>query len=366
MKFFDGHLDMALNALDHERDQRLRVAELRKREVNVTGGWGIATVSFDELRAGGCGVVLSTVIARSKPWVDPGRENQAKSGDWPDPTMAYSIAMGQLAYYRLLEEQGVMRILTTADQLKRHAAGWDASPESAPLGMIVTMEGADPIVHPDQLEHWHSAGVRTLMLAHFGKSHYAHGTPSSDADNKHDVDGPLTDFGRALLPKMHQLGMPLDLTHTSDQSFAEAVDRFPGRIYSSHTACRALCDLPRNHSDEQLNKIIACDGVIGLPMFNYFLKPGYEETSPKDMVNYADVADHVDHICQLAGNAKHVAIGSDCDGGFGKEHMPAELDTQRDICKLGGVLAERGYADDEIAGVLKDNWLRFFSQTLPQ
>ena len=367
MKLFDAHLDMALNALDHERDQTLPVTALREREqVGVPDDRGIATVSLEELRRGGCGVVLSTVIARSKPWVTADRPGQHGDNDWPDPSMAYSVAMGQLAYYRLLEAQGALRLITSAGSLKRHLAEWDASPDTTPIGMIVTMEGADPIVGPDQLHHWHDAGVRTLMLAHFGKSHYAHGTPTRSPDNPHDIDGPLTDRGRALLPIMHGLGMPLDLTHTADQTFAEAVDLFEGRIYSSHTACRALAEMPRNHTDEQLKQIIDRDGVIGLPLFNHFLDAAYEEDSSKETVTYTTVADHIDRICQLAGNAKHVGIGSDADGGFGREHMPAELDTHRDIVKLSEVLSQRGYSDDDIAGILVDNWIRFFEQTLPR
>lgn len=365
MKFFDGHLDLALNAIDHERDQTLPVSVLRERErAGTADGRGIATVSADELKRGGCGVVLSTVIARSKPWVDACREN-IHDFDWPDPSMAYAVAMGQLSYYRLLETRGLLRILTTADQLKAHAAEWEKPSAATPVGLIVTMEGADPIVEPDQLEHWHAAGVRTLMLAHFGKSHYAHGTPPDKPKHPSEIDGPLTDFGRALLPKMEALGMPLDLTHTSDQSFAEAEDLFGGRIYSSHTGCRALNDIPRNHTDAQLKTIIDRGGVIGLPMFNYFLKAGYKEGSPKEMVTYADVADHVDHICQFAGNAKAVGIGSDADGGFGCEHMPAELETHRDITRFGQKLSSRGYSDDDILGVMHGNWTRFFCETLP-
>lgn len=365
MQFFDAHLDMAMNALDHERDQRLAVARLREREQGTTGVWrGVATVSVDELRQGGCGVVLSTLIARSKPWVKPGRDDQHSGCDWPDPTMAYSIAMGQLAYYRLLESQGLLRIITTADQLKQHAEAWGQTPGNEPAGMILTMEGADPIVEPEQLYQWHELGLRTLMLAHFGKSHYAHGTPADNPDNPHEVDGPLTDAGRALLPIMHELGMPLDLTHTSDQSFAEAAELFEGRIYSSHTACRSLCDLPRNHSDDQLKLIIKRGGVIGLPFYNFFIKQSLALDAPKDAVCYADLADHIDHICQLAGNAKHVGIGSDCDGGFGSEHMPAELDTHRDIARLADALAGRGYSIGDVGAVLQGNWLRFFGETL--
>ncbi|MEO0475886.1 MAG: membrane dipeptidase [Planctomycetota bacterium] len=366
MKLFDAHLDMAMNALDHERDQTLPVAALRDREqAGVPDDRGITTVSLDELRQGGCGVVLSTVIARAKPWVTSDRPGQHGDIDWPDPSMAYGVAMGQLAYYKLLESQGALRLIMSAGSLKQHLAEWDKAPDQVPVGMIVTMEGADPIVEPEQLYHWYEAGVRTLMLAHFGKSNYAHGTPTSNADNPYDIDGPLTDFGRALLPIMHELGMPLDLTHTADQTFAESAERFEGRIYSSHTACRALAEMPRNHTDVQLQQIIERDGVIGLPLFNHFLDATYEEDSPKESVTYTKVADHIDHICQLAGNSQHVAIGSDADGGFGREHMPAELDTHRDIAKLGEVLAKRGYSDDDIAGILADNWVRFFMQTLP-
>ena len=366
MKLFDAHLDMALNALDHERDQTHGVHLLRQREADgVPDDRGIATVSLEELKAGGCGVVLSTVIARAKPWVTADRQGQRGDIDWPAQSMAYAVAMGQLAYYQLLQTQGQLRLITTARQLAEHVAEYSASPDTTPVGMIVTMEGADPIVEPEQVRHWHDAGVRTLMLAHFGKSNYAYGTPTSDPDNKHDVDGPLTDFGQALLPIMHELGMPLDLTHTADLTFAEAADLFEGRIYSSHTGCRALAEMPRNHTDEQLKQIIDRDGVIGLPMFNHFLDAAYQEDSPKDMVTYEKVADHIDHICQLAGHAKAVGIGSDADGGFGKEHMPAELNTHRDITLLAQTLSGRGYNDTDIAGVMQGNWLRFFSETLP-
>lgn len=366
LKLFDCHLDMALNALDHERDQTHPVTQLRERESGgVPDDRGEATVSLHELRAGGCGVVLSTVIARAKPWVAADRPKQHSDIDWPDPSMAYAVAMGQLAYYRLLQERGELCLITTSAQLRQHIGAWNTDPGKAPVGMIVTMEGADPIVEPEQLRHWHEAGVRTLMLAHFGKSHYGHGTPTSNPDNKFDIDGPLSLHGRELLPIMYELGMPLDLTHTADQTFAEAVDLFEGRIYSSHTACRALADMPRNHTDQQLKQIIDRDGVIGLPLFNYFLDAAYKEDSPKESVTYTTVTNHIDHICQLAGNVKQVGIGSDADGGFGKEHMPAELDTHRDISRLCETLSRRGYSDTDIAGIMYGNWVRFFGETLP-
>lgn len=364
MRLFDGHLDMALNALDWEREQTWTVEHIRQREAGgAPDDRGISSVSLPELKRGGTAVVVSTVIARAKPWVDPCRAN-INDCDWPTQPMAYAIAMGQLAYYRLLEEQGQLTIIESAAGLASHLRAWERD-EATHVGVILTMEGADPIVEVDQVHAWHAAGLRTLMLAHFGQSHYAHGTPIDKPDRPHDGDGPLSDMGRALLPEIEQLGMPLDLTHASDQSFAEAAERFGGRIYSSHTACRALCNLPRNHTDAQLKTILERDGVIGLPLFNYFLLEGYDRAGGKDQATLATVADHIDHICQLAGSARQVAIGSDSDGGFGKEHMPAEIDTHRDIAKLAQTLAERGYSPQDTALILGGNWERFYAQTLP-
>ena len=362
---FDGHLDMSMNALDLEREQTWSVSKIRQREsAGVCNNRGTSTVSLPELREGNTPVVLSTLIARAKPWIDACRED-VNNGDWPTQTMTHAIAHGQLAYYRLLEGRDEIRIITTSHGLREHMDVWAVDPGSTPIGVIITMEGADPITTPAELGHWYAAGVRTLMLAHFGKSHYGYGTPGDDLSDPHSGDGPLTDMGKALLPEMERLGMPLDLTHTSDQTFAQAAELFGGRIYSSHTCCRAISDMPRNHTDAQIQTVLDRDGVIGLPMFNYFLDKEYKEDSPKDTVTFDKVADHIDHICQLAGSATQVAIGSDADGGFGREHMPAQIDTHRDLHKLADTLGMRGYSEEDIAQVMCGNWMRFFSETLP-
>jgi len=373
---FDGHLDLAMNALVYERDQSASVAALREREAGgVQDDRGRCSCSLPEMQRGRVRVCVATILARAKPWVDAGRAIR-RGGDWPLADMAHAVATGQLAYYDLLARRGDIVPIRDRAALAAHVqrcavadAAGDA--DAQPPGVIVTMEGTDAITHPDELDWWHARGLRTLMLAHFGKSHYAHGTPSTDPANTHDVDGPLTDFGRALLEKMQALAMPLDLSHLSDQSFAEATRRFDGPIYASHSSCRAL--VPSNDhvhphrmlTDDQVRAIAARGGVVGLPMFNAFLKAGYTEDSPKDTVTFADVADHIDHICQLAGSAEHVATGSDADGGFGVEHKPAEMDTVADLQRLGDTLAGRGYSPGDLGLILHGNWLNFFSRTLP-
>ncbi|MEM6391646.1 MAG: membrane dipeptidase [Planctomycetota bacterium] len=369
---FDGHLDLALNALAWERDQTLPLDAIRQREApgipgtpGVPDHRGTATVSLPTLQAGGVRLAVATCLARAKPWL-PANRPLTRSGDWPSPDMAHAIARGQLAYYQLLESRNQLRILRTAQDLTEHAA----QPQN-PLGIILTLEGGDAITTPDELHHWHALGLRTLSLAHFGRSPYAHGTPSTDPANSHDTDGPLAPQTADLFAAMHELGMPLDLTHLSDTSLHQALDQFPGRVYASHSSCRAL--VPQNEhvhpmrmlTDDQIKAIAERDGVIGLPLFNAFLQPGYTESSPKEAVTIVDVAAHARHIANLTGTHRHLALGSDLDGGFGSEHIPAELDSAADLPQLHHALTTAGFTPDEARDILAHNLTRFFAETLP-
>ncbi len=377
MRLFDGHLDLAYNALSHERDPRLPVQAIRRREADppCDDGRGECTSSLHEMREAGVAVALTTVIARCKPWVEPGRARARWSGDWPTPEMAHAVAMGQWAYYRELERQDAVRIIETAGGLADHWAAGEASPGGdVPVGLILTMEGADPIVDPDQLHAWHARGLRTLMLTHFGQGRYAAGNPSPDPHHRHDVDGPVTPRGRDLLAEMHRLAMPLDLTHLSDTSFDDALDRFPGRVYSSHANCRALAPGQRQLTDDMIRAVAERDGVLGVVTYHAMIRPPRpRKPRPADPaaggathdVTLADLADHLDHIAQLTGSARHAAIGSDLDGGYGRADCPADLDTHRDLHRLTLILRNRGWSEHDLAAVLHGNWLRFFTETLP-
>jgi membrane dipeptidase len=219
------------------------------------------------------------------------------------------------------------------------------------------MEGADPIVDPAQAQWWWGAGLRSAMLAHYGQSHYAVGTGES---------GPLTAKGRELLAEFERLGMIVDLTHMSDPSFYEAYELFDGAIMASHNNCRALAPGDRQFSDEQIQMLIDRGAVIGGVLDAWMLKPDWirgESTSAG--LTLAALVDHFDHICQLAGNADHVAIGSDLDGGFGHEQTPADLRRYRDLHRLATHLANRGYSEADIDKIFHGNWLRFFAENLP-
>ncbi len=377
MLVFEGHLDIAYNALSHERDPRWTVDQTRQRESDppCDDGRGLCTTSLPEMRAAGVAVAVTTLLGRAKPWVKPGRPNASRDGDWPTQEMAYGQAQGQLAYYRLLETQGHVRILETASQLRSHWAEWENATEHGkkqcrgPIGLIITMECADPIVTPDQVHQWQAQGLRALFLTHFGMGHYAAGNPSTDPDNAHDVDGPVSPRGIELLREMATLNLPLDLTHTSDTTFWDAIERYPGPVYSSHANCRAICNQQRQLTDDMIQAILDRDGVLGvvlaINMIRLDLIEGPPWTPRKHDVQLHHLADHIDHLCQLAGNADHVALGTDTDGGFGREACPHGYDRHRDIHKLADILRDRGYAEADLAKIFHGNWLNFYSKTLP-
>ena len=359
----DGHLDLSWNALGWNRDVTLDLDELNRSEADLTDhpGRGHATTTLPEMRAGGIALCQATLLARARagsrwtsPWQGPARAHL----DWQNQEIAASVARGQLAYYELLERRGILRQVRTAADLDDHWRTWGANPATTPIGYILAMEGADPIVEPDQAELWWNLGLRSVGLAHYGPSRYAAGTGG---------DGPVTPDGFKLLKEFERLGMILDVTHLADTSFDQALDAFDGPVLASHHNCRALVPDQRQLSDEQIRRLIDRGAVIGMAFDSWMLYPGWVrgETN-REVVGIEAILDHTDHICQIAGNHRHVAIGSDLDGGFGTEQTPRGLEQISHLQKLDGLLAERGYPGEAVDAIFHGNWLRFFREHLPQ
>jgi len=368
MLVFDAHLDLAWNAIEWNRDLLLPVADMRRAEQDMSGkGRGRNTVSFPELRRGQVGVFIATLLARVL------RPSLVRSfGPYSSMQAAYAAAHGQLAYYRLLEQQGVLRWIKDWPALADHVAAWhihegatdegglaDRVPPPGPgqpLGFILSMEGADPVLAPEQVEEWWHAGLRIIGPAHYGISPYAHGTGTS---------GGLLPPGRPLLKAMEQVGMILDVTHLSDQSFDEALDVYGGPVLASHHNCRALVPDQRQLTDEQIRRLIGRGAVIGTALDAWMLHPGWQrgQTTPQEVgLKLERMIDHIDRVCQLAGDSRHAAIGTDLDGGFGREQTPCDLDTIADLQRLPDLLRGRGYDEEAVEGILFGNWLRFFRE----
>lgn len=357
MLIIDSHLDLSWNALQWNRNLLDSAYTIRTREGGVPGkARGQGTVALPEMRQGRIAVSIATLLARAT-----GRP--VAHIDYDTPAQAYGIAQGQLAYYRALEHDGHITIITTAAQLRQCIADWEAWETSGadlaacpPLGFVISMEGADPILSPGQLEQWHAAGLRLLGPAHYGPCRYAGGT---------GTDLGLTDLGRPLLAEMERLGVTLDVTHLSDTAFWQALDYYQGRIIASHQNCRTLVAHQRQFDDAQLKAVIERDGVIGSALDAWMLQPGWTQGhSTPENVTLAMVVDHIDHVCQLAGNSRHAALGTDLDGGFGREQSPHDLDTIADLQRFTDLLAQRGYQPHDIKAIMYGNWLRILSETL--
>ncbi|MDX2039452.1 MAG: membrane dipeptidase [Isosphaeraceae bacterium] len=358
---FDGHLDLAWNALSWGRDQTLPLDELNRIDAQLQDhpARGRATTSLPEMRAAGIRVCQATILCRAKPNLIAPSGHSRMSLDFATQSIAYAAGRGQLAYYELLETQGEIRFIRTRGDLDAHLASLGEAPgDGYPIGLILAMEGADPIVEPEQAEHWWNLGLRSVNLAHYGASRYAVGTGD---------DGPVTPEGFRLLAEFERLGMILDATHLSDTSFDQALDAFGGPVLASHNNVRALVPDQRQFSDDQIRKLFARRAVIGVALDAWMLAPGWiRGTTNREVVALDALADHIDYYRNIAGHVDFIAIGSDLDGGFGTEQTPTGLDRIRDLQSLAGILSSRGYSDDEIEAIFHGNWTRFFREHLPQ
>ncbi|MBY0228775.1 MAG: membrane dipeptidase [Gemmataceae bacterium] len=352
---FDSHLDLAWNAIDWNRDLKLTVHDIRRREIDARmngKGRGEGTVSFPDLRRGNVGLFIATLLARLH---RPGMVPAFSRYDHMD--MAYAATMGQLHYYKALEEEGYLRWVKDRAGLDAHVKAWlEGDTSKQPLGFILSMEGADPVLSVKQLQHWWDAGLRIIGPAHYGVSPYAHGTGT---EGGWFADGP------ALLKEMDRLGIILDVTHLSDQCLDECFDLYGGPMLASHHNCRALVPDQRQLPDHHIKKLVARGAVIGAAFDTWMLVPGWErgKTRPEDTgVSIGTVLDHIDRVCQLAGNARHAALGTDLDGGFGKEQSPLDLDTIADLQLIPAMLEKRGYKAADVEGIMWGNWVRFFRE----
>ncbi|WP_026955133.1 dipeptidase [Algoriphagus vanfongensis] len=346
----DAHLDLSMNALEWNRDLTKPVSEINSREKGLTDkpDRAKAVVSLPELRKGNIGLVVATQIAR---YVAP--DNSLPG--WHSPEQAWAQTQGQLAWYQVMVEIGEMAQIKNGEDLKNHLALWmdGKDNDTKPVGFILSLEGADSIVNLDYLDKAYESGLRALGPAHYGPGRYAHGT---------DASAPLNPQGKELVKKMDELGIILDATHLCDLAFWDALEIYQGPVWASHNNCRSIVDHNRQFSDDMIKALIERGAVIGGAFDAWMLSPNWErgKSTPKERdVQIATVLDHLDHICQLAGNANHIGIGSDLDGAFGREQCPWDLETIADLQKIPHLLAKRGYSESDVQKVMHGNWLNF-------
>lgn len=352
MFVFDAHLDLAMNALEWNRDLTWTVEDIRKSEEGMTDkpDRGKNTVSLPAMRKGNVGLCVATQIAR---YVKKG----SSLPGWNSPHQAWAQTQGQLAWYRAMEEIGEMVQITNLIGLKAHMALWKNGDSKKPIGYMLSLEGADSIVTIDHLEKSHEMGLRAIGPAHYGPGTYAYGT---------DSVGGIGSKGKELLKKIEELNLILDATHLCDMSFWETMKIYNGPVWASHNNCRKFVNHNRQFSDEQINELIRRKAVIGIALDAWMMVPNWirGKSTPKDMgVTLNQMVDNIDHICQLAGNSLHVGIGTDLDGAFGKEQSPDDLNTIADLQKIPVLLSKRGYSDGDVKNIMHLNFIKFLERT---
>lgn len=334
----DAHEDLAYNALELARDLTGSVEAVRAREgVLPAHGEGTATVSLPALRTADVRVVFATIFTH------PATSTSiSPNPGYHSPEEAFALADRQCEYYRRLHAREQVTLITGQRELDAVLEGSSPRP-----GLCLLMEGADPLRTPGDLVYFAAQGVRFVGLS-WKQTRYAGGT---------GAPGPLTAEGIALLREMDSLGIALDVSHLAEEAFWQSLSLFRGRVIASHANCRALVPGDRQLSDEMIRAIADRDGVIGLVLYNRFIRTGWSAADGKEAVCFSDLCRHADHLAQLVG-PRHIALGTDLDGGLGREDVPREIDTAADLPRFAETLAESGYRQIDIDGIMHGNWRR--------
>ena len=347
MFIFDAHLDLAMNALEWNRDLTKSVYQIRESEKGMVDkpDRGNNTVSLDAMRKGNIGICVATQIA--------GVKNKINPHGWSSMEQAWAQTQGQLIWYKEMEKNGEMYHIYDLNTLDNQIENWQKETKKKPIGYILSLEGADSIVNIDYLEKSYMLGLRAIGPAHYGPGVYAHGT---------DSNGSIGQKGKELVKKIEELNLILDVTHLSDTSFWETMEIYNGNLWASHNNCRKFVNHNRQFSDDQIKEIIRRDGVIGVPLDAWMMVPNWirGESNPEAMgVSLNQMIENIDHICQLSGNSNHVGIGTDLDGAFGIEQTPTDIDTIADLQKIPLMLKKIGFSENDIEKVMNKNFISF-------
>jgi membrane dipeptidase len=356
----DAHEDLAWNMLTFGRDYTLSAVETRQREVgtDVPQLNGDTLLGWPEYQRGRVAVVFSVLFNIPQ---------RHKAGAWDHLSyetaeQAHILYRRQIdRYHRLVDENPEhFRLVNTQPDLQAVLADWQQAEKSThPVGLVTLMEGAEGIRHPEEVEEWWQLGVRIIGPAWSG-TRFCGGSREP---------GPLTPEGYRLLEAMAEVGFTLDITHMDAQAALQALDVYPGSIIASHANAMKLVkgvEGNRQLPDEVIRGLIERDGIIGVVPLNFFLDATWRPGDDRQAVTLNHVVDQIDYICQMAGNALHTGLGTDFDGGYGMQVVPAEIDTIADLQKLVPLLSEKGYSTEDIIAILGGNWLRHLRHLLPE
>jgi len=332
MFIVDAHLDLAYNAL-HGREVLLPAAQQTPGNIQEDG---IPSVGLPDLRRGSVGLICATIFCEP----DDGKGKGYRTAD-----QANAEAKRHIDWYQQQFTAGEMKLVRAASDLP--------SAPAKSISTIILMEGADPLRNEEDVAWFFEAGVRIVGLA-WKRTRHAGGT---------GAPGPLTDEGRRLVRLLDHYGIIHDASHLAEESFWNLLEMTDGPIMASHSNCRAFNPTDRQLSDKMIKALVARGAIIGINFYDKFLVE--PENFRKRKANLNDLLRHMRHVCDLAGNAKHVAIGTDMDGGFGREEIPEEIPSAGELPRVAEFLGKQGFSAQDVKGIMGGNWVRFFRENLP-
>lgn len=371
----DSHEDLAYSALSFGRDYR-RSAHLTRRleqDTTVPLANGNTLLGWPDYQRAQAALVFGTLFLVPDDFVDGPYETQV----YRNTAEARRLWQTQIDYYNRLADEApeMFRRVNSRLDLASVLAPWDQSPavwgdETAeevdsdqrvthPVGLVLLMEGLGGLREPAEMEDWWQAGVRIAGPVWAG----------SRFCGSNRTPGEFTREGYRLLEVMANCGFTLDVSHMSEKSCLQALDRYQGTVIATHANARAVLKSSQSErllSDLQIRRLVERDGIIGVVPYGPFLRSGWSREDDPRLTTLDVLAAHIDHICQLAGDARHVGFGTDFDGGWGCQDAPMEIDTIADMQKLAPVLAERGYSSEDISAIFGITWRQFLERTLPE
>lgn len=347
----DAQQNIAFNAQQLGRD--FTTWAWRQRQTESGRDLPPATSSLRDNLLGRIAIVIGSlqVVSETSPSLQPWqRYTYRTTGD------AQELARWQLNHYRRLADDSdrINLILTQAD-LSKVLDSWleDKSLDQHRQGIVILMKGAEPISEPRQCEQWLENGVRIVAPA-WQPNRYVAG-----------YDGELTLLGYELLEVLASYNVLLDISGLSDRAAADAIERYEAPVIASHANPRYFSGDSRCLSEDLILRLAERDGVMGIMVYNRYLRKDWHPSDPKRRVTVRHWAEAVDYVCQLTGSVDHVGLGSDIDGGYAYRSLPEEIDTTSDLWLLRGALSERGFTNEDLGAILAGNMLRKFRQSLP-
>jgi membrane dipeptidase len=382
----DAHQDIAYNALTFGRDPLRSVVETRviEQDTPTPSRNGHSLLGWPEYQRGQVAVIFSTLFIAPKRYQAGSWEHQV----FTSSEEAHVLLDHQIEFYKRLcgDHPDAFRFILTQADLQAVMAAWEQAPAwlpapspenlsdgsehvpedeqpprskiTHPVGLVLLMEGAEGIRAPEEMEEWWEKGVRIVGPVWAG-TRFCGGMYQP---------GGFTREGWALLDVLGSLGCTIDISHMNELSAQQALDRYEGPLIASHANARALIrgvEGERHLTDNAIRRLIERDGVMGVVPFNRFLRADWRKNDDRALVPLRMVAAQIDHICQIAGDARHAGLGTDFDGGFGWPAVPQEINTIADLQKLAPILAEYGYSDESIGDIMGSNWRRCLERILP-